>query len=330
VPRLHVAVALLVPEPAAHDVDVLRRALGAPDAEVERVPPHLTLVPPFSLRAADLGAALSVLRSAAATTGPLTLRLGPVASFDPVTPTMHLSLGNPLPGDAGEHALVALRTLRDAVRQGPLHRSSLFPFVPHVTLLEQAPLHRIRAARLALDRVAFSVTFDGLSLLSQREAPDGSRRWRPLADVDLGGVRTKGRGGLPIELATGTLLDPEAEGALRAAGLTPPPTPDADVDVDADPGARPRVVVARMGGEVVGVTWGSGGDERAVLGPLDPDLLAAAWAEAVRAPDRSAGEPSEQPSNRSDRATGRLRQSVTATTSARQPSPASVRRISST
>ena len=54
-----------------------------------------------------------------------------------------------------------------------------------------------------------------MTLLTEVRTPGGgARRWVPLADVDLGGVRTLGRGGLPIELSCGTLLDPEARAAL--------------------------------------------------------------------------------------------------------------------
>lgn len=292
-PRHHVAVALLVPQPAARDVAVLRAALGARD--LERVPPHLTLVPPFSLRGADLPAALAVLRAAAGDSRPLRVRLGPVATFSPVTPTVHLAVGPPDAGDAAGNAaddgsdgddqpdaLVELRRLRDAVDRAPFARQARHPFVPHVTLLEQAPLHRIRAARLALSAVAIPARLGRITLLSEVRAAGGDRRWVPFADVDLGGLRTLGRGGLPIELSRGTLLDPEARATLdlrvgSAADAAPDDAADAD---DGAGGTGPVVVVARMAGEVVGAAWGPDRRQRRSTDLIDGDVLGAAWLDA--------------------------------------------------
>jgi 2'-5' RNA ligase len=295
VPRHHVAVALLVPRPAARDLAVLRAALGARD--LERVPPHLTLVPPCSLRGADLPAALAVLRAAAGDGRPLRVRLGPVATFSPVTPTVHLAVGPPDAGDAAGNAaddgsdgddqpdaLVELRRLRDAVDRAPFARQARHPFVPHVTLLEQAPLHRIRAARLALAAVAIPTCLGRITLLSEGRGAGGDRRWVPLADVDLGGVRTLGRGGLPIELSRGTLLDPEARAALdlpvgSAADAVAAPDDAADAD-DGAGGPGPVVVVARMAGEVVGAAWGPDRRQRRSTDLIDGDVLGAAWLDA--------------------------------------------------
>jgi 2'-5' RNA ligase len=279
VPRHHVAVALLVPQPAARDVDVLRAALGA--ADLERVPPHLTLVPPCSLRAADLPEALAVLRAAAAPGHPLSVRLGPVASFSPVTPTVHLAVAGTTagvdPGGEGDGGdLVELERLQAAASRGPFERPARHAFVPHVTLLEQAALHRIRAARLALAHVAIPTCLNRVTLLAEvRAAGRGARRWVPLADVDLGGVRTLGRGGLPIELSCGTLLDPEARAVLDLPDPLPAGPPE---EVSGAGGTV--VVVGRMAGEVVGAAWGPGRGQRRVTGFIDGNVLSAAWLDA--------------------------------------------------
>ena len=281
-PRHHVAVALLVPLPAARDVDVLRAALGADD--LERVPPHLTLVPPCSLRAADLPEALAVLRAAAAPVRPLSVRLGPVATFSPVTPTVHLAVARAEAqadadadaGDSDPHDLVELERLQAAASRGPFERPARHAFVPHVTLLEQAPLHRIGAARLALGHVEIPTCLSRVTLLTEVRAPGrGARRWVPLADVDLGGVRSLGRGGLPIELSCGTMLDPEARVALDL----PDPLPGGSPDEVAGAGGA-VVVVGRMADEVVGAAWGPGRGQRRVTGLLDGDVLSAAWLDA--------------------------------------------------
>jgi len=127
--RHRVAVALLVAQPLATELDGLRRALGA--AERERVPPHITLVSPLNLRDDGLLAALDRVRSAASAAAPLTVTLGPATTFDPVTPTVHLAVG----GD-GLDALLALRSAM--VAEEPLARADPHEFTPHVTLARRA------------------------------------------------------------------------------------------------------------------------------------------------------------------------------------------------
>ena len=179
-------------------------------------------------------------------------------------------------GDADGDDLVELERLQAAASRGPFERPARHAFVPHVTLLEQAPLHRIGAARLALAHVAIPTCLSRITLLTEVRAQGrGARRWVPLADVDLGGVRTLGRGGLPIELSCGTLLDPEARAVLDLPDPLPGGPPEG---VSGAGGAV--VVVGRMADEVVGAAWGPGRGQRRVTGLLDGDVLSAAWLDA--------------------------------------------------
>ena len=77
--RQRLGVVLLVPQPVATEIDGVRRALG--DEARERIGPHITLVPPVNVAERDLPRAFTLVRSAASTVAPLTLRIGPVASF---------------------------------------------------------------------------------------------------------------------------------------------------------------------------------------------------------------------------------------------------------
>jgi 2'-5' RNA ligase len=304
--RWRVAVAVVVAAPLAAELDVLRRALGASEAEVDRVAPHVTLVPPANMRALDLPAALAVLRAAAAGTEPFAAVLGPVTSFEPVTPTIHLAVSEPEPADEdtrrmepareggdskrprrrgregpepGRPGQRRLEALHRAVLAPPLRRVAGHPFVAHVTLVEQAPLHRVHAARAALVAARFHLPVTRLTLLREQRGDDGRRRWRAVADVDLDGVRTVGRGGLPTELATGTLLDAEAAGALHLPA----------------PAAAPGLVVtARREGELVGAAWGASAAERRASDDDVAHLLAGEW--AFRAEQRRARDaPAEGP-----------------------------------
>lgn len=220
----------------AAEIDGLRRACG--DALLDRVAPHLTLVSPINVRADDLGAALAVLRGAAAVVdGPVELALGPPATFAPSSPVLYLAVGGS-PADDG--ALTAFHT---ALHAGPLARPASWPFVPHVTLTQDQPAPRLLAGVSALADYRATVTVDHVTLLEERRDDDGRRRWEPLADAALGRRVVVGRGSLPLELTAGTIIDPEAAalvGDLVSPGL---------------------VVTARRAdsGEVVGVVHGGRG-----------------------------------------------------------------------
>jgi 2'-5' RNA ligase len=208
-----VGVVVLCPPPVAVEVDTLRRALG--DPTLGRIPAHVTLVPPLNLRSEHLPAALARLRRAAEDRAGFDLLLGPVTTFDPVSPTIHLEVSG---------QVEALLALRDAVFGAPLYRPVEHPFVPHCTLVQSAPLHRIRAAATALAGYAVPCPVDTVVMLEERhDSAHHHRRWVPVADVRLGAVRTVGRGGLPVTLAAGAHIDPLTAARwprlVRAGGL---------------------------------------------------------------------------------------------------------------
>jgi len=170
VPRRRLGVALLLPPPVALEVDGLRRALG--DGALGRIPPHLTLVPPVNVADGAMVDAVAVLRAAAKATGPLDLRLGPVATFDPVTPVVYLAVG----GD-----VEALHALRDRVFAAPLARPLTHAFVPHVTLADDLAPDRIPAALDALSDYVADVHIDAVHLLEQGRG----RMWRPVVEASF-------------------------------------------------------------------------------------------------------------------------------------------------
>lgn len=216
---MRLGVALLLPPPLDAEIDGLRRALG--DGSLGRIPAHLTLVPPVNVREDRLGAALAVLRRAAAATRPFTVTLGPPATFLPDNPTLHLAVGDGAP----------VRALRDRVFVDPLSRPLTWPFVPHVTVADEAEPGRIEAALVALAEYRAEVRFTGVHLL--REGP--GRIWAPIADAPFAAPAVVGRGGLPLELTVSRRLDPEA----AALG-----------------GDEPLVITARAGGRVAGYAEG--------------------------------------------------------------------------
>jgi 2'-5' RNA ligase len=178
-PRRRLGVALLVPLPVATEIDGLRRALG--DGALGRIPAHLTLVPPVNVAADDIDDALAVLRRAARATRPLDLRIGPAATFHPVTPVVYLAVG----GD-----LDALHGLRDRVFAAPLSRPLTHPFVPHVTVADDMDPARIPAALAALADYVADVRLDAVHLLEEGRG----RIWGPIAEAPFA------RGRLPAEI----------------------------------------------------------------------------------------------------------------------------------
>jgi 2'-5' RNA ligase len=168
--RRRLGVVLLLPEPAATEVDGLRRALG--DGTLGRIPAHLTLVPPVNVREDDMPAALEVLRRSATQARPLDLRLGPAATFHPTTPVVYLAVGG---------NVAALHDLRVRVFRPPLDRPLTLPFVPHVTLADELEVDRIPAAVSALADYVVDVRFEAVHVLEEGRG----RVWRPIADARL-------------------------------------------------------------------------------------------------------------------------------------------------
>ena len=199
-PRVRLGVALLVPSPIDREIDGMRRALG--DGALGRIPAHLTLVPPVNVREDRLDEALASLREAGAAAGPITVTLGPPATFLPDTPVLYLPVAE------GEDAV---RRLRDDVFRDPLARPLTWPFTPHVTLADEATPERIAAAQIALADYRVDVTFESVFVLRE----NAGRVWETIAEAPLGPPRVFGRGGLEVEVSTTTTVGPEERGLMK-------------------------------------------------------------------------------------------------------------------
>lgn len=200
-PRVRLGVVLLVPAPIACEIDGLRRALG--DGALGRIPAHITLVPPVNVSLDRLGEALTVVRRAASETRPLTVELGPPATFLPDNPVVYLPVVS---------GVEAVGRLRDAVFRPPLARDLTWPFVPHVTIADEATTERINAARVALGGYRAEMMFERTHVLQQ----SAGRIWEPIADAELAAPAVIGRGGLPLELSRTEQPGPEALALLAS------------------------------------------------------------------------------------------------------------------
>jgi 2'-5' RNA ligase/ribosomal protein S18 acetylase RimI-like enzyme len=240
-PRVRLGVVLLVPPPAAAEVDGLRKAVG--DGALGKIASHITLVPPVNVRDDRLMDALDLVRAAAGKHRPMTVRLGPVTTFLPESPTLYLAVDG---GDAS-----AIAALRDDIFRDPLHRRVDWPFVPHVTLADEASPERIAAATVALADYRAEITIDRVHLMQEQD----DRTWRPIADAELGAepiVRNRGAIGQELELTTTSALDPETKAFEDREWSAHDQTPWIE---------DPFVITARRDGTVVGVArgWTAGG-----------------------------------------------------------------------
>lgn len=219
----------------------MRRGLGA--AALERIAPHVTVVPPVNVRDDGLDQATAVLRQAARDSGPLRLHLGPPRTFWPASPVVYLAVG----GDVEE-----LRTLRQAMLVPPLDtsagRRAEREYVPHVTLDQSIEVSRIDPAIETLSAYRASVTIEQLTLLRFEET---ERAWLPFASAALGRPRTVGRGGLEIELSFADMLEPEAD-RFQAREWS-----QYAIETYGDErGEETFAITARIGGEIAGTATG--------------------------------------------------------------------------
>lgn len=235
--KRRLGVALLFPPAAAAQIDALRLGIG--DGARDRIPPHLTLVPPVNVRDDQMDGALAALTGAATATRPFVVRLGPVATFHPASPVLFLEVS----GD-----VAAVHALRDAVFVEPLARPLTWPFLPHVTVAAEAPPERIEAALVALAGFEVEVTIGRVHLLE--EGP--GRVWTPIADAPFGKAAVVGRGPMEVELTDHDALAPDAAAFARREWSA---YDDETYGADWSPSV-PYAVVARRAGEVVGVASG--------------------------------------------------------------------------
>jgi len=225
VTRTRLALFLELDEPVRTEVDAFRRGLGA---DVGRLPPHVTVLPPFNVNDEDLPDVLARVRSIASGTSPFAAEVGRVGTFLPRTAVAFLQL-DPVGGDA----VAALHERTLAAFPGRQARRS---FVPHVTLAGHVSDDDVAAARRVMGGYRRQVRFDRITAFRQ----EADQRWLPYADVALGPAVVAQRGGLSFEIWRSTTTDPLERELLEGQ------EPVGDV-----------VLTARRDGHVVGVAIGA-------------------------------------------------------------------------
>ena len=187
-------VALLFEAGLEAEINGLRRALGS--GQLDRIPPHITLIPPTNVDSSSAPSALRVVVDAAALLGPFELGIGPPSTFVDNASVLFLSVRD----DAA-----VLDTLRPSLFSGPFEhrREAKRPFVAHVTVHSSRDPEDADGvlARLSAFRVA--TTIGDLALLVQDDH-QRSRPWRVVARVNLGTALALERAGTRLQLVTGS------------------------------------------------------------------------------------------------------------------------------
>ncbi|MGY1661372.1 2'-5' RNA ligase family protein [Geodermatophilus sp. SYSU D00705] len=117
-----------IPEPWSQLFVDWRTKVG--DAQASLVPPHVTLLPPTEVVAADRGAISAHLASVAASHPPFDMHLSGTGTFAPVSDVVFVAVARGI----GNCELIA-----NDVRCGPLARPLTYPYHPHVTVAHDVP-----------------------------------------------------------------------------------------------------------------------------------------------------------------------------------------------
>lgn len=190
--RRKLGVVLVIPRHIAPEIDGLRRALGV--TTIERVPPHITLVPPINVAEDEVDDAIALARRVAADEQAIHVVVGPVGTFSPITPVLFLKVSGP--------GLDAIRRLRDELDAGPFAQELSYPYVPHVTISDDATDKEIDGAMASLTHYVEHLALDAVTVLEQS---DEDKIWRPIADAPLGArTTTRTIGASPVTISVNT------------------------------------------------------------------------------------------------------------------------------
>jgi 2'-5' RNA ligase len=118
-----IGVVVAIPEPWAQLLVDWRTKVGDPQARL--VPPHVTLLPPTEVAAAERDAVTAHLTQVAGAHPAFPMHLSGTGTFSPVSDVVFVAVARGI-GDC--------ELLATDVRQGPLDRPLAYPYHPHVTV----------------------------------------------------------------------------------------------------------------------------------------------------------------------------------------------------
>lgn len=170
---MKIGVAVGIPEPYAQQLMQARSRAGDPLAD--KVPPHVTLLPPTEVSSADLAKICDHLKAAAQRSAPFTVGLAGTRSFRPVSPVVYVALAQGWDEFAG---------LQAGVNSGVLETELQFPYHPHVTIAHAVNDTALDEAESSMR--LFNAEFTISSFTLYENTPDGE--WTELETFALGGA----------------------------------------------------------------------------------------------------------------------------------------------
>jgi 2'-5' RNA ligase len=166
VPRT-IGVAIDIPEPWGSELHQYRKEAGDPQADA--IPPHVTVVGPVEIDAAQLDAVQAHLAEVAARHRPFELHLRGTGTFRPVTDVVFVAIAS---------GISECELLERDVRRGPIVRERQFPYHPHVTVAHDIAAEQLDAAYERLS--GFEARFQVVGFTLFEHGADG--HWRPQRD----------------------------------------------------------------------------------------------------------------------------------------------------
>jgi 2'-5' RNA ligase len=156
-----IGIVVPVPEPWAQLLVDWRSKVGDPQAN--RVPPHVTLLPPTEVSIADRKAISAHLADVARCHAPFDMHLSGTGTFAPVSDVVFVAVARGI----GNCEMIA-----NDVRRGPLARALSFPYHPHVTVAHDVPGDMLEFAYSGLSDL--SAAFRVESFTEFEQTPSGA------------------------------------------------------------------------------------------------------------------------------------------------------------
>ena len=159
-----IGVTIELPEPFGSELSAWRARLGDPMAE--KIPPHITLLPPTAAPGPVLAKFVDHLADVAAAHQPFRVRLSGTDTFRPVSPVVFVTVVEGAEGCA---------KVQSDVRSGPIVRELHFPYHPHVTVAHDLPEPKLDRALAALADYEAEFEAQGFALFER----DREGYWHP-------------------------------------------------------------------------------------------------------------------------------------------------------
>jgi 2'-5' RNA ligase len=170
--ELTIGVAIAIPEPHATVLAEWRRRVGDPEAN--RIPTHVTLLPPTGFAASDLDRVEQHLEWAAQQVAPFVMKLLGTGTFRPISQVVFVQVST---------GIAECELLERAVRKDPINREVEFPYHPHVTVAHDISHEALDMAFESLNDFVAQFQVDRFVMYTQ----DADRTWQPRRDFLLSG-----------------------------------------------------------------------------------------------------------------------------------------------